>query len=112
MQCSFGSAPSSLLVLPKSRCFCTPVTAYATIMDYIPIINILPFGTCTSPSNPANYATGSSPCIPAIVEPWKPGSGTVLLNNFKALSKESICQCGFQGIISIKDAGQHIVKIL
>ena len=51
MQCSFGVAPSSLVVLPTSQVMAGGPPA-ATIMDNAPIVNIPPFGMCNSPSNP------------------------------------------------------------
>lgn len=112
MQCIFGTAPSKLLVLPKNLCFYSLPNAYATTMDYIPFVNILPFGSCISPSNPTVIATGTAPCTPIISEPWMPGAVTVSINHFKALSKESICRCNFQGIITIIEPGQNIVTVL
>ena len=46
MMCSFGMAPSSLVVLPSNR------VPDANIMDHIPMVNIMPFGMCMSLANP------------------------------------------------------------
>jgi len=51
LQCSFGAAPSALMVLPKNR-FTTSMPI-ANIMDNVPFMNILPFGVCSSLANPA-----------------------------------------------------------
>ena len=51
LQCSFGAAPSSLVVLPAS-CVVTGGVPAANIMDNKPIVNVLPFGTCNSMSDP------------------------------------------------------------
>jgi len=51
MQCTFGMAPSSLVVLPANKVF-TNQMPDANIMDHIPMTNIMPFGMCQSPSNP------------------------------------------------------------
>src|SRR5207249_2597095 len=51
MQCSFGVAPSSLVVLPKNMVF-TDQVPDANIMDHVPLVNIMPFGMCTSLANP------------------------------------------------------------
>lgn len=47
LQCSFGAAPSVLTILPINKTFSTnqPV---ATIMDHTPMLNIAPFGACSS----------------------------------------------------------------
>ncbi|RKG64195.1 DUF4280 domain-containing protein, partial [Corallococcus exercitus] len=50
LQCSFGVAPSSLMVLPANRVMAT--TPAANIMDNKPLLNILPFGMCNSLANP------------------------------------------------------------
>ena len=42
MQCSFGMAPSSLCVLPTKMVMTSKMPA-ATIMDHIPLVNVLPF---------------------------------------------------------------------
>src|SRR5213595_538418 len=51
MTCSFGVAPSSLVVLPKNKVLCEGPPA-ANIMDHVPMLNIMPFGMCSSPANP------------------------------------------------------------
>ena len=51
MLCSFGLAPSSLNVLPIKRVIVEGKPA-AAITDIIPIVNIPPFGNCTSLANP------------------------------------------------------------
>jgi len=51
MMCSFGMAPSSLVVLPTNMVF-TSEMPDANIMDNIPLVNIMPFGMCMSPANP------------------------------------------------------------
>lgn len=42
MQCSFGMAPSSLMVLPQNKV--VNLMPLANIMDNKPLVNILPFG--------------------------------------------------------------------
>ena len=43
LQCSFGVAPSSLVVLPTNKMLTSFVPA-ANIMDHKPMVNIMPFG--------------------------------------------------------------------
>jgi len=50
LACSFGVAPSSLMVLPTNRVMTSSQPA-ATIMDHQPMVNIAPFGLCLSLSN-------------------------------------------------------------
>src|SRR5580704_4648232 len=51
LRCSFGTAPSTLVVVPTSRTLAGGVPA-ATIMDHIPAANVMPFGLCSSLANP------------------------------------------------------------
>lgn len=116
MQCSFGVAPSSLVVLPTNQVLAGGPPA-ATIMDYAPIVNIPPFGMCTSPSNPTVAAATAAalgvltpmPCVPATAAPWAPGSPTVLIGNMPALTDQSKCMCSWGGVIQIVSPGEFTV---
>ncbi len=118
LQCSFGAAPSSLIVIPKGLPVMAGGPLAATIMDFAPIANIPPFAMCNSPANPTVIAATAAalgvftpmPCIPVTV-PWAPGSPTVLINNFPALNDSSKCMCAWGGVISINFAGQVTVQI-
>src|SRR5579885_1825312 len=117
MQCSFGVAPSSLVVLPTNRVM-TGAPA-ATIMDHAPIVNIPPFGMCSSPSNPTVAAATAAalgvltpmPCVPVIPAPWVPGAPTVLLANLPALDNNSKLMCAWGGVIQIANPGQQTVMV-
>ncbi|MBI3229982.1 MAG: DUF4280 domain-containing protein [Burkholderiales bacterium] len=108
LQCTFGAAPSSLVVLPTNRVMAEGPPA-ANIMDHIPMVNIMPFGMCMSPSNPTVAAATAAamgvltpmPCIPATAAPWVPGAPTVLIANMPALDNVSKCMCSFGGVISV-----------
>ena len=62
MQCTFGMAPSSLVVLPTNKVF-TSEMPDANIMDHIPMTNIMPFGMCMSPSNPTVAAATAAALV-------------------------------------------------
>ena len=106
MKCSFGVAPSTLVVLPKNKVLAEGPPA-ANIMDHIPMTNIMPFGMCNSPANPTVAAATAAalgvltpmPCIPATAAPWVPGAPTVLIANMPALDNVSKCICSYGGII-------------
>ncbi|WP_338846584.1 DUF4280 domain-containing protein [Massilia sp. W12] len=108
LQCTFGAAPSTLMVLPKNRVLAEGPPA-ANIMDHIPMLNILPFGMCQSPANPMVAAATAAamgvltpmPCIPATSSPWIPGAPTVLLGGMPTLDNVSKCMCNWGGVISI-----------
>jgi len=113
LQCSFGAAPSSLSVLPVPGVVTSNVPG-ATIMDNKPFVNILPFGTCNSMSNPMVAAATAAalgaftpmPCIPVTAAPWAPGSPTVLLGNMPALQDSSKLACNWGGVIQVVVPGQ------
>ncbi|MBD0371109.1 MAG: DUF4280 domain-containing protein [Pyrinomonadaceae bacterium] len=117
LQCSFGAAPSSLVVLPVNR----TLTAVpdANIMDNKPMVNILPFGMCSSPSNPAVAAATAAalgvltpmPCVPVTPAPWVPGAPTVLIANMPALNNTSKLMCVWGGVIQIVNPGQTTVML-
>lgn len=50
LQCSFGMAPSVLNVLPTARVISS--MPMASIADCVPLVNIMPFGMCSSMANP------------------------------------------------------------
>ena len=118
MQCSFGMAPSSLVVLPTNRVM-TNMVPDANIMDHIPMVNIMPFGMCTSVANPTVAAATAAalgvltpmPCIPATPAPWVAGAPTVLLGNFPSLDNVSQLMCMWAGVITFVDAGEATVQI-
>jgi hypothetical protein len=108
LTCSFGIAPSTLNVLPASRVLIEGKPA-ATIKDMVPMMNIPPFGMCTSPSNPMVAAATAAalgvltpmPCIPVPAGPWKPGAAKTVIGNVPALTSPSMCNCAWSGIITI-----------
>ena len=118
MQCSFGVAPSSLVVLPTNRVLTNQVPD-ANIMDHIPMVNIMPFGMCMSIANPTVAAATAAalgvltpmPCIPATPAPWVAGAPTVLLGNFPSLDNVSQLMCMWAGVITFVDAGEVTVEI-
>jgi hypothetical protein len=118
MQCSFGMAPSSLVVLPTNRVMTNQVPD-ANIMDHIPMVNIMPFGMCMSPSNPVVAAATAAalgvltpmPCIPATPDPWVACAPTVLLGNFPSLDNVSQLMCIWGGVITFTNAGEATVEI-
>jgi len=118
LQCSFGAAPSSLVVLPTNLTMAGGVPA-ATIMDHVPMMNILPFGMCNTPSNPMVAAATAAalgvltpmPCIPATAAPWVPGAPTVLVGNMPALDNSCKLMCMWGGVIQVVAPGQATVAI-
>ncbi|UBF30559.1 DUF4280 domain-containing protein (plasmid) [Kovacikia minuta CCNUW1] len=118
LQCSFGAAPSSLIVIPKGIPVSVKGMLAASIMDFAPLVNILPFGTCSSLANPTVAAATAAasgvltpmPCIP-VTTPWSPGAIKTKIGIFPALPNTSICNCSWGGVIKINYAGQATVNV-
>jgi len=118
LKCSFGMAPSSLVVLPANKVMTSFVPA-ANIMDHKPMVNIMPFGACQSLANPLVAAATSAamgvltpmPCIPMTNSPWVPGAPTVMIANQPALDTPSKLMCQWAGVIEIQMAGQTTHQI-
>lgn len=106
--CSFGMTPSSLVVTPENRVVAGTMPV-ATVMDYVPMKNILPFGMCSSMANPQVAAATAAalgvltpmPCVPAIPAPWTPGAPTVMVGGKPALNSTSKLMCAWGGVIQI-----------
>lgn len=105
--CSFGMAPSTLNVVgPRPTVEGRPA---ATIMDIAPMVNIAPFGMCSTLSNPmVAGATAAAlgvltpmPCLPAVPAPWTPLAPQLLIGKLPALVAGSTCNCVYGGVISI-----------
>lgn len=117
MQCSFGMAPSSLMVLPQNKVM--NIMPLANIMDNKPLVNILPFGMCSSMMNPTvASATAAAfgvltpmPCLPVIPGPWAPGSLTCLIGGQPALNNSCTLTCAYGGTIKITNPGQTTIQI-
>jgi hypothetical protein len=117
LQCSFGAAPSSMVVLPASMVLTQ--TPDANIMDNKPIAEIVPFGMCSSIANPAVAAATAAalgaltpmPCVPVIPAPWVPGAPTVLIANMPALDNNSKLMCAWGGVIQVANPGQATVMV-
>jgi len=113
LMCSFGMAPSSLVVPPLNKAISSTMPS-ANIMDNKPMVNIMPFGMCMSIANPTVAAATSAamgvltpmPCIPMTTAPWAPGSPTMLLGGMPALNLTSKLMCNWAGVIQIVQPGQ------
>lgn len=113
LKCSFGLAPSTLVVLPLNRVL-TSNNPAANIMDHKPMVNIMPFGMCTCPANPSVAAATAAamgtptpmPCVPVTPAPWVPGAITVHIANQPALNNTSKLMCTWGGIIEVVVPGQ------
>lgn len=112
LQCSFGAAPSSLVVLPANKVMAT--TPAANIMDNKPIVNVPPFGMCSSLANPTVAAATTAalgvltpmPCVPVTAAPWAPGSPKVTVGKMPAVDQTCKLMCNWGGVIQVVSPGQ------
>ena len=115
LKCAMAVPPgtSKLMVLPVNRVL-TGNQPAANIMDNKPFVNILPFGMCMSPGNPAFVSATAAalgtptpvPCTPVTAAPWSTGAPTVLLANMPALNMTSMLTCSLGGVITILEPGE------
>ena len=105
-KCSFGDAPT-----PLNATSCIPSVMIenkpaATIMDFAPAVNIIPFGTCKAPTMMGMPPPGTpKPCVPAPTGPWIPGQPKVIIKGRPALTNSCKLICAMGGIITITNAG-------
>jgi hypothetical protein len=115
--CSFGMAPSVLNVLPLPAL--VEGRPQATIMDIATGVNIVPFGLCTSLTNPITAAQTAAAagvltpgtCTPIVPAPWAPGAPTTLIAGKPALAMGSTCTCAYGGVINIINPGATSVMM-
>jgi len=122
LQCSFAVPPgtSTLVVLPIHRMLTSSQPA-ANIIDNVPMVNIMPFGMCMSPTNPAFIAATAAamgtptpvPCTPVTLAPWVTGavSPPVILDSQPALDNVSTLACMMGGVITILNPGEMTEQI-
>lgn len=115
-KCSFGVAPAPLTVIPKITVIAAGLPI-ATIMDFVPMLNISTFGMCNTLSNPTVAAATAAalgvltpmPCVPAVVAPWISAKPTCLLGGIPVVSGGDKCMCMWGGAISITMPGQFVI---
>lgn len=118
LKCSFGMAPVPFNVLPENRVTAGGFPA-GNIMDNKPLVNVLPFGMCSSPSNPEVIAATAAalgvftpmPCIPVLTDPWIPGTPTVTIAGMPALDTNCKLMCDWGGIIMVEEPAQFTVEV-
>ncbi len=114
--CTFGTAPSTLTATSTPLVHVDGKPA-ATLADGAPMINIKPFGMCTSLANPQVAAATAAalgvltpqPCIPS-TGAWLPSGCMVLAQGLPCLTQESKCMCMYAGQISVVNPGQLLVS--
>jgi hypothetical protein len=103
LQCTCGDAPTPLTVTSQFQCKIGNQLA-ATVMDFAPVVNITPFGTCKTLTAAASGVP--TPCVPATTSPWMPGAIQTKIGNFAALLQTDKLVCSVGGMISVVSPGQ------
>lgn len=109
LQCSMGTVPTPLTVLPVGRLMIEGQPA-ARITDTVPGLNIKPFGLCRSLLNPAVAAATTAalgvltpmPCLPVPAGPWLSPVTRTVAGGLPLLGSGGTCLCAFAGTISVQ----------
>ncbi len=115
--CTFGVAPSTFMATPRP--VFTGNQMAGVITDNIPMMNIPPFGVCSSLANPTVAAATAAalgvltpmPCVPVFPAPWVPGAPTVQIMGIPALDSTCKLICAYAGQVSITLPGQFTHQI-
>ncbi len=118
ISCSGAVGQSSCSLTVLNAMITSDSNAQATIMDYVPYMNVASFGQCNLSSNPMVAAATAAAlgvhtpvtCVPMTVSPWIVGSPTITVNNLQALTDDSTLMCTWGGSIGVDDAGQSVVE--
>lgn len=103
LQCKFGTTPATFAASGTQTSAGTPVGVVTDIATE----NVPPFGSCTTPSNPAVASAHSpQPCIPVLADPWQPGAPRVTIGGVKALDDACTCTCTWTGVVTVSAPGQ------
>lgn len=108
LNCTCGDVPSPLTVTSQAQVKIGNQLA-ATVMDFAPVVNITPFGTCKTLTAAAGGVP--TPCVPATVAPWTPGSTSVVkIGSLVGLLSTDRLACTVGGMISVVSPGQMQTK--
>lgn len=118
LSCPFGNAPVPFSALPVPRVVINGRPA-GVMTDMAPVVNIPPFGMCSSISNPmvasataaAMGALTPMPCVPVPAGPWLNPAPKVLVGGQQAISDGSKLMCAWGGQIAVQFAGQTSVQL-
>lgn len=103
VSCSRGVVATPLVVIPSNPVFLNTGPA-ACILDCKPFVNIIPFGMCTSQTNPAVIAAWGAPvpCTPIPVPPMWITKRINTMLGVPILDEEGTTFCPLGGKISVK----------
>ncbi|WGV59198.1 DUF4280 domain-containing protein [Brevibacillus brevis] len=115
LSCSNGSKVSRLK-MPFSHGVFVKGKPQMNIMDFVPNVNIMPFGKCSSLKNPVvasataanNGVLTPMPCTPLTTMPWIDGKADKVVGDYPALLNKSTNMCFHCGLVKIEDDGQDL----
>lgn len=118
VQCPFGAAPTPLVFLPTSMIF-GKTGPMGSIIDFVPFLNVMPFGICMSLANPVTAALTAAawgvltpgPCIPVPAGPWLPAKPTVLSKLGPLTNDSTKLICAYGGVIQVNMPAQFTVMV-
>lgn len=119
LMCPFGTAPGNFSATTKPTVKAQGKPA-GTIKDTAAMMNIAPFGMCTSLANPQVAAATAAalgvltpqPCMPTAAGTWTPVSPKVLIGGVPCLATGAVCVCANgMGTIQITNPGQAKVIV-
>jgi len=105
VMCAAGAAPLPLSVTSNETVTIDGLPV-ATIMDYMPDVNMPNFGNCKLLT--AEAAGVPMPCVMIPTAPWAPGSTVQTINGLPVLTMPAECVCGVGGVITIIEPGQVV----
>jgi len=119
LKCPWGSEQSGLDVAHPGNPVILCGKLMAIIADSRPLVNIKPFGQCSSTANPAVVAATAAnygrlqkmPCVPVTPSPWLGGKMDLIINGSPALLSTSKCVCSWSSgrLIEVAYPGQDSV---
>jgi len=111
--CSMGTTPAPLKVTSQAKVLAGGKPC-GTISDIGGIVNVGPFGMCTSLANPQVAAATAAalgvltpqPCIPQTTGAWIPTKPKILIGGKPCLASDCNGICAYAGSLSITFPGQ------
>ncbi len=116
VMCAFGTTPAPLKVTSQTTVM-SEGKLNATIQDCQPLVNVGPFGMCTTLTNPQVAAATAAalgvltpqPCIPSPAGTWIPTKPAILIEGKPCLTQDCKLMCAYAGSFSITLPGQVTV---
>lgn len=117
LMCSFGTTPS-VFTATSAPTIMVGGKPVGNLTDGAAMVNIKPFGMCTTLSNPQVAAATAAalgvltpqPCIPQ-TQMWLPTGNLTIMGGKPCLTSDSKCMCMYGGSISVANPGQMMVSV-